>query len=67
MTGKLLPSSSMWVRKALGKVLNSWCATAWLRRMKPPRFSSKVYAGSGHNETDWQRNLHEPLRMLLGT
>lgn len=31
----------------------------------PPRFSTKVYAGSGHNETDWQRNLAEPLRFLL--
>lgn len=32
---------------------------------RPPRFSSKVYTGSGHNETDWQRNLHEPLQFLL--
>lgn len=33
---------------------------------KPPRFVSKVHTGSGHNETDWSRNLHEPLRHLLG-
>ena len=33
---------------------------------KPPRFVSKVYEGSGHNEKDWSRHLHEPLQFLLG-
>jgi enterochelin esterase-like enzyme len=32
---------------------------------KPPRFSTRVYAGSGHNETDWQQHLADPLRFLL--
>jgi predicted alpha/beta superfamily hydrolase len=34
---------------------------------KPPGFSTKVYADSGHNERDWQRHLHEPLGFLLGS
>jgi enterochelin esterase-like enzyme len=33
---------------------------------RPPRFVSKVYPGSGHNETDWSRQLHEPLQFLFG-
>lgn len=33
----------------------------------PPRFASVVHEGGGHNETDWQRQLHRPLRHLLGS
>lgn len=33
---------------------------------KPPRFASVVHEGLGHNETDWNKQLHRPLRHLLG-
>ena len=36
------------------------------RGFKPPHFRSVVHEGSGHNEADWQRILHQPLRLLLG-
>lgn len=36
------------------------------RGFAPPRFVSRVFEGSGHNETDWQRRLHIPLTFLLG-
>ncbi len=29
-------------------------------------FQSRVYEGTGHNELDWARRLHEPLAFLLG-
>ncbi len=31
-----------------------------------PRYQTRVYPGSGHNEADWSRRLHEPLAFLLG-
>lgn len=31
-----------------------------------PRWVSVVHEGGGHNETDWQRQLHRPLLHLLG-
>lgn len=35
------------------------------RGFAPPRFRSVVHEGGGHNETDWRRQLHQPLRHLL--
>lgn len=37
------------------------------RGFGPPAFRSVVHTGSGHNETDWQRQLAGPLLHLLGT
>lgn len=36
------------------------------RGFRPPRFRSVVHDGSGHNETDWQRVLAQPLLHVLG-
>jgi hypothetical protein len=36
------------------------------RGFAAPRWVSVVHEGGGHNETDWQRQLHRPLRHLLG-
>lgn len=33
---------------------------------KPPRFVTRVFEGTGHNEVDWSRRLHIPLEFLLG-
>jgi len=30
------------------------------------RYQTRVYEGTGHNEVDWARRLHEPLTSLLG-
>ncbi|WP_205702498.1 alpha/beta hydrolase [Inhella crocodyli] len=30
------------------------------------RYQTRVYEGTGHNEVDWARRLHEPLTFLLG-
>jgi predicted alpha/beta superfamily hydrolase len=30
-----------------------------------PRFQTRVYTGAGHNEDDWSKRLHEPLRFLF--
>lgn len=31
-----------------------------------PRYQTRVYEGTGHNEVDWAKRLHEPLTFLLG-
>ena len=31
-----------------------------------PRYQTRVYEGTGHNEVDWAQRLHEPLTFLLG-
>ena len=31
-----------------------------------PRYQTRVYEGTGHNERAWAGRLHEPLRFLLG-
>jgi hypothetical protein len=30
-----------------------------------PRYQSRVYEGTGHNEDAWAQRLHEPLEFLL--
>jgi hypothetical protein len=30
-----------------------------------PRYATRVYEGTGHNEVDWAARLHEPLGFLL--
>jgi enterochelin esterase-like enzyme len=31
-----------------------------------PRYQTRVHEGTGHNEVDWAKRLHEPLTFLLG-
>lgn len=33
---------------------------------RPPRFVTRVFEGTGHNEVDWSKRLHIPLEFLLG-
>jgi len=37
------------------------------RGFGPPRFSTRVYEGQGHNETAWRDRLHEVLGFLLAS